>query len=37
MRSDYIPGRVIAGLVLLAAFWAIYGIVMLSKWVISQF
>lgn len=37
MRTDHLPGRFIAGLALLAAVWAIYGVVTLFKWVIAQF
>ena len=37
MRTDHLFGRFIGGLALLAAFWLVYGLVMLSKWVIAQF
>lgn len=33
MRDDYISGRVVGGLVLLIAGWAIYGLVKLIQWI----
>lgn len=37
MRDNPMLERVIGGLALLVAFWLVYGLMMLSKWVIMQF